>query len=129
MNRFVMLVAAGMVVLDVFAPVVRAQNYVVNGHVATEAEAQLLTSYSALGGEWRVDGYGSRGLPMSTRPGWCRSPARSAGTCSTSRFAIDLSRSAGSCPSGSCRFSAVISSLALTFAPASPAFSTRCGRS
>jgi hypothetical protein len=58
MNRFVMLVAAGMVVLDVFAPVVRAQNYVVNGHVATEAEAQLLTSYSAPGGEWRVDGYG-----------------------------------------------------------------------
>ena len=58
MNRFVMLVAAGMVVLDVFAPVVRAQDYVVNGHAATRAEAQLLTSYSASAGEWRVDGYG-----------------------------------------------------------------------
>ena len=58
MNRFVMLVAAGMVVLDVFAPVVRAQDYVVNGHAATKAEAQLLTSYSAPAGEWRVDGYG-----------------------------------------------------------------------
>jgi len=58
MNRFVMLVAAGMVVLDVFAPVVRAQDYVVNGHAATKAEAQLLTSYSAPAGEWQVDGYG-----------------------------------------------------------------------
>ena len=34
MNKFLMLVAAGMVVLDVFAPVVRAQDYVVNGHAA-----------------------------------------------------------------------------------------------
>ena len=58
MNKFLMLVAAGMVVLDVFAPVVRAQDYVVNGHAATKAEAQLLTSYSAPAGEWRVDGYG-----------------------------------------------------------------------
>jgi hypothetical protein len=58
MNKFLMLVAAGMVVLDVFAPVVRAQDYVVNGHAATKAEAQLLTSYSAQAGEWRVDGYG-----------------------------------------------------------------------
>ena len=58
MNKLLMLVAAGMVVLDVFAPVVRAQDYVVNGHAATKAEAQLLTSYSAPAGEWRVDGYG-----------------------------------------------------------------------
>jgi hypothetical protein len=58
MNKFLMLVAAGMVVLDVFAPVVRAQDYVVNGHAATKTEAQLLTSYSAPAGEWRVDGYG-----------------------------------------------------------------------
>ena len=35
-----------------------AKGYVVNGHAATKAEAQLLTSYRAPAGEWRVDGYG-----------------------------------------------------------------------
>ena len=104
MNRFVMLVAAGMVVLDVFAPVVRAQDYVVNGHAATKAEAQLLTSYSAPAGEWRIDGYGIARVATSTRLLWRRPLARSAGTCSTSSFAIDLNRRAGSCPSGGYRF-------------------------
>ena len=58
MKRFLILVVAGMVALDVFAPVVRAQDYVVNGHTATRAEAQLLTSYSAPSGHWQMDGYG-----------------------------------------------------------------------
>ena len=97
MNRFVMLVAAGMVVLDVFAPVVRAQDYVVNGHAATKAEAQLLTLTAPQPASGGSTGMASRGLSMSPRPEWCRSPARSAGTCSTSSFAIDLSRRAGSC--------------------------------
>ena len=58
MKRFLILVVAGMVALNVFAPVVRAQDYVVNGHAATKAEAQLLTSYSAPSGHWQMDGYG-----------------------------------------------------------------------
>ena len=37
MKRFLILVVAGMVALDVFAPVVRAQDFVVNGHAATKA--------------------------------------------------------------------------------------------
>jgi hypothetical protein len=57
MSRFLILVAV-MVALDVFAPVVRAQDYVVNGHSASKAEAQLLTSYRAQPGRWVVDGYG-----------------------------------------------------------------------
>ena len=56
MNKFLMLVAAGMVVLDVFAPVVRAQDYVVNGYAASKAEAQLLESLQRSGrrvaGRW-----------------------------------------------------------------------------
>ncbi len=58
MNRFLILVAAGTVALDVFAPAVKAQDYVVNGRAASQAEAQLLASYSAQPGRWVVDGYG-----------------------------------------------------------------------
>ena len=57
MNRFLMLIAVT-VALDVFAPVVRAQNYVVNGHPATSAEVQLLSSYGARPGHWVVNGSG-----------------------------------------------------------------------
>ena len=57
MKRFFMLVAAT-VALDVFAPVVHAQDYTVNGHAASKAEAQFLASYSAPAGRWQVDGYG-----------------------------------------------------------------------
>jgi hypothetical protein len=35
-----------------------AQDYVVNGHAASKAEAQFLSSYSAPAGHWQVDGYG-----------------------------------------------------------------------
>jgi hypothetical protein len=50
--------------LNVFAPAVgHAQNYLVNGHAASKAEAQLLASYSAPAGQWQSDGY----LPMSSR--------------------------------------------------------------
>jgi hypothetical protein len=45
--------------LNVFAPAVgHAQSYIVNGHKASKAEAQLLASYSAPTGQWQVDGYG-----------------------------------------------------------------------
>jgi len=57
MKRFLMLVAAT-VALDVFAPVVRAQDYTVNGHAASKAEAQFLASFGAPAGRWQVDGYG-----------------------------------------------------------------------
>ena len=35
-----------------------AQDYIVNGHNASKAEAQFLASYSAPAGHWQVDGYG-----------------------------------------------------------------------
>jgi hypothetical protein len=49
-----------------------AQNYVVNGHAASKAEAQLLTSYKAQPGHWSVDGFGiakvSDEHPVATEP-------------------------------------------------------------
>ena len=45
--------------LNIFAPAVGyAQDYIVNGHNASKAEAQFLASYSAPAGQWQVDGYG-----------------------------------------------------------------------
>ena len=45
--------------LNIFAPAVgHAQDYIVNGHEASKAEAQFLASYSAPAGHWQVDGYG-----------------------------------------------------------------------
>jgi hypothetical protein len=45
--------------LNAFAPAVgHAQDYIVNGHNASKAEAQFLASYSAPAGHWQVDGYG-----------------------------------------------------------------------
>jgi len=57
MNRFLMLVAVT-VALDVFAPVVRAQSDVVNGHPATAAQVQRLSSHGARPGHWVVNGSG-----------------------------------------------------------------------
>jgi hypothetical protein len=48
-------VAAG---LGILATPTFASDYVVNGHVASTAEAQLLVSYGAQPGQWVVDGYG-----------------------------------------------------------------------
>jgi hypothetical protein len=62
MHRFLVLVAAT-VALDVFAPVVHAQDYVVNGHAASKAEAQFFASYNAQPGRWQIDGYGFARLP------------------------------------------------------------------
>jgi hypothetical protein len=45
--------------LNAFTPAVgHAQDYIVNGHNASKAEAQFLASYSAPTGRWQVDGYG-----------------------------------------------------------------------
>ena len=45
--------------LNVFAPAVgHAQGYIVNGHSASKAEAQVLASYGAPAGQWHADGYG-----------------------------------------------------------------------
>jgi hypothetical protein len=40
------------------SPPTLVQGYVVNGHSASQAEAQLLISLGAQPGKWRVDGYG-----------------------------------------------------------------------
>ena len=51
--------AIAIAALNVFAPAVGyAQDYVVNGHSASKAEAQFLASYSAPAGQWQFDGYG-----------------------------------------------------------------------
>jgi hypothetical protein len=57
MGKFLVLAAATLA-LNAIAPRAHAQDYVVNGHTATKAEAQLLTSYSAPAGHWQMDGYG-----------------------------------------------------------------------
>jgi hypothetical protein len=57
MGKFLVL-AAAVVALNVFAPTAHADEYVVNGHAASKAEAQFLASYSAPAGNWQVDGYG-----------------------------------------------------------------------
>jgi hypothetical protein len=45
--------------LNVFDPAVaHAQDYIVNGHEASMAEAQFLASYSVPAGHWQIDGYG-----------------------------------------------------------------------
>ena len=76
--------------LNVFALAVgHAQGYIVNGHNASKAEAQFLTSYSAPPGSGSPMDMASRGLPMSTRRRSQR-PAPSAGMSSTCSFATDL---------------------------------------
>ena len=57
MVKYLVLTAA-IVALNVIAPLAHAQDYVVNGHAASKAEAQFLASYSAPAGHWQVDGYG-----------------------------------------------------------------------
>ena len=55
--------------LNVFAPAVgHAQDYIVNGHNASKAEAQFLASYSAPAGQWQADGYGISRVADDIRP-------------------------------------------------------------
>ena len=55
MNKFLVLVVAGLVALS---SVTKAHAYTVNGHAASKAEVQFLTSYNAHDGRWQVDGFG-----------------------------------------------------------------------
>ncbi len=58
-SKFLALAIATAAALNVFAPAVGyAQDYVVNGHSASKAEAQFLASASAPAGQWQFDGYG-----------------------------------------------------------------------
>lgn len=58
-STFLALAIVTAAALNVFAPAVAyAQDYVVNGHSASKAEAQFLASYSAPAGQWQIDGYG-----------------------------------------------------------------------
>jgi len=58
-STFLALGIATATALNIFAPAVGyAQDYVVNGHSASKAEAQFLASYSAPAGQWQFDGYG-----------------------------------------------------------------------
>ena len=50
--------AAVTMALNVLAPLAHAQDYTVNGHAASKAEAQFLASHSAPAGHWQVNGYG-----------------------------------------------------------------------
>ena len=81
--------AIATVALNLFAPAVgHAQDYIVNGHNASKAEAQFLASYSAPAGHWQVDGYGiSR---VGGRKCWyvLRSPRGSADTNRHSASAV-----------------------------------------
>jgi hypothetical protein len=59
MKSTILALAIATAALNVFAPATgHAQDYVVNGHNASKAEAQFLASYSAPAGHWQVDGYG-----------------------------------------------------------------------
>ena len=53
MGKYLVL-AAATVALNAFAPLAHAQDYVVNGHAASKAEAQFLASYSAPAGHARA---------------------------------------------------------------------------
>jgi hypothetical protein len=79
MGKFLVL-AAATVALNAFAPLAHAQDYTVNGHAASKAEAQFLASYSAPLATGRSTGMASRAWPMSIRSSpWRRLPAPSAG--------------------------------------------------
>jgi hypothetical protein len=51
-------IAAVVMAFGLASPATYAQGYVVNGHAASQAEAQMLASHGALPGKWQVDGYG-----------------------------------------------------------------------
>jgi hypothetical protein len=71
-------VAVATAALNIFAPAVcHAQNYIVNGHKASKAEAPFLASYSAPAGHWQVDGYGiSRVADEHQAPPVVKTPGR-----------------------------------------------------
>jgi hypothetical protein len=51
-------IAAVVAGLGTVSPLAHAQGYIVNGHAASLAEAQLLASYGVSPGRWVVNGWG-----------------------------------------------------------------------
>jgi hypothetical protein len=58
MKKFLAIAAVTVGLSAAATTVANAQGYLVNGHAASKAEAQLLTSYGVQKGNWVVDGYG-----------------------------------------------------------------------
>jgi hypothetical protein len=58
MKKFLAIAAVTVGLSAAATTVANAQNYLVNGHAASKAEAQFLASYSAPAGQWQSDGYG-----------------------------------------------------------------------
>jgi hypothetical protein len=58
MKKILAIAAVTMGLSAAATTVVQAQGYVVNGHAASRAEAQLLVSYGVQKGTWVLDGYG-----------------------------------------------------------------------
>ena len=59
MSRKFLALTITMAALNVFAPAIgHAEDYFVNGHAASKAEAQFLVSYGVQKGDYVVDGFG-----------------------------------------------------------------------
>ena len=58
MKKFLAIAAVSVGLSAAATTVANAQDYLVNGHAASKAEAQLLTSYGVQKGNWVVDGFG-----------------------------------------------------------------------
>ena len=69
----ILAIAAVVAGLSTVSPLAHAQGYIVNGHAASSAEAQLLASYGVAPGQWVVDGWGISPAP-SGQPTADKSP-------------------------------------------------------
>ena len=58
MKKFLAIAAVTVGLSAAATTMANAQGYLVNGHAASKAEAQLLTSYGVQKGNWVVDGFG-----------------------------------------------------------------------
>ena len=58
MKKFLAIAAVTVGLSAAATTVANAQDYLVNGHAASKAEAQLLVSYGVQKGNWVVDGFG-----------------------------------------------------------------------
>jgi hypothetical protein len=82
MNR-TLIIAAVALGLSLAVTPAFAGGYVVNGHAASRAETQLLASYGAQPGSWKVDGYG-------ISPAVQQSPPTSAANTQSCRYVLDV---------------------------------------
>ena len=58
MKKFLAIAAVSVGLSAAATTVANAQSFLVNGHAASKAEAQLLVSYGVQKGSWVVDGFG-----------------------------------------------------------------------